>query len=391
MSKLLAKWLNYNTTEFENNAGELRLKDGGTADSKLAESYVKADGSRAMTGNFDVGNFKITNLGQATDPSDAVTKAQLDNAVSGLNWKEPVIKIVHYVKDTAGAPSGTASNDEVCLNTNENKVYVVSSGAWDSGTSTSDGDRYLFGKDGSDTSGNSGTYTADNNIYEQESSVISGTAPSNNDSVMVEQASLDVGADSGWTYDNDSTSWIQFSGAGQINAGDGLSKTGNTLDVNTGNGLQIDSDAVAIDTTITADLNSTQTFTNKTIAEANNSIRADYTPTNYTTADSNLKSHLAGIDTQLNNVRNNAELHLVTSSDVTNGYFTLSGTPHSASTVTATIIRGVEQLNKAIVGTTGLTPDFEVSGSTFNINDNGSSTGLSGDIGADDVVLVQYD
>jgi hypothetical protein len=61
-------------------------------------------------------------------------------------------------------------------------------------------------------------------------------------------------ADSGWVLVTDgpivlgTTALVfsQFSGAGSIEAGAGLSKTGNTLNVNVGPGIQIASDAVAV-------------------------------------------------------------------------------------------------------------------------------------------------
>lgn len=71
--------------------------------------------------------------------------------------------------------------------------------------------------------------------------------------VFVEEG--DVNADSGWTCTNDQGSdvvgtdgltWVQFSGAGQITAGDGMSKTGNTLDVGAGNGIAVAADTVAV-------------------------------------------------------------------------------------------------------------------------------------------------
>jgi hypothetical protein len=72
-------------------------------------------------------------------------------------------------------------------------------------------------------------------------------------SVFVEQG--DVNADSTWvlitnnpiTMDTTPVAFIQFSGLGQITAGNGLSKSGNTLDVNVGDGIYISSDAVAVD------------------------------------------------------------------------------------------------------------------------------------------------
>jgi hypothetical protein len=70
---------------------------------------------------------------------------------------------------------------------------------------------------------------------------------------FVEQGS--VNADSGWVCTNnkggavvgtDALVFSQFSGAGSIVAGAGMSKSGNTLDVNVGDGVQIVSDAVAL-------------------------------------------------------------------------------------------------------------------------------------------------
>lgn len=65
-----------------------------------------------------------------------------------------------------------------------------------------------------------------------------------------------VNADAGFVCTSDSgaavvgtnvLAFTQFSGAGQITAGNGLSKTGDTLDVNVGDGVLITGDAVAID------------------------------------------------------------------------------------------------------------------------------------------------
>lgn len=50
------------------------------------------------------------------------------------------------------------------------------------------------------------------------------------------------------SFGDSDINFIQFSGAGQIDAGDGLSKTGNTLSVNVGSGLTITSDTIKIPT-----------------------------------------------------------------------------------------------------------------------------------------------
>ncbi len=399
MAKVDARWMKFNTSQLEDSSGDLTLKDSGVTDVKLNKVYVYADGSRNMTGNLDMDSHKIVNLTDGSDAQDAVTKNQLDNAVSGLKWKDPVIKMVHYVKTTAGAPSGTGTADEVCLNTNDNKVYVYST-SWDSGTSTNNDDRYLFGLTGTDTTGNSGTYTKDNKVYEETGGVFAETSPSENDALLIQDESYNSPSDSGWTYDADSTTWVQFTGAGQIVAGDGLDKSGNTLSVRTGNGISISSDDVVIDTAVTVDISTAQTLSNKTLASPviNSSVSGSAvldddtfgTATDTTIATS--ESIKAYVDNQLNASENVVEMHKITSGEVTAGYFTLGTTPNNADSVSLAVVTGPQQVNKQSVGATGETPDFDVlSANQIHINNNGSATGLSADLTTDDIVIVMFD
>lgn len=70
--------------------------------------------------------------------------------------------------------------------------------------------------------------------------------------VFVEQGT--VNADSGWVLTSDAPitldvsplTFAQFSGAGQITAGSGLTKTGNTLNVGAGTGITVNADDVAL-------------------------------------------------------------------------------------------------------------------------------------------------
>lgn len=59
-----------------------RLKEGA--------DLFKRDGSVTATGPFSMGSNKITGLDDGTSAGDAVNKSQLDAAVAGLTWKEPV-------------------------------------------------------------------------------------------------------------------------------------------------------------------------------------------------------------------------------------------------------------------------------------------------------------
>jgi hypothetical protein len=212
---------------------------GSITDTKLASDYLYADGTRALTGDLNMNGNKIASLVAPSLGTDAVNKTYVDSLVSGLYWKDPVDYIIHYVKTDSGAPAGTGEDNEYCLNTADDTLYVYSSG-WSLTTAPSADDRYLFTKTGSDTTGNSGTYTPDHKIYEYDGSAWTSISPSANWALLTRNGSLDVLEDSGWTYDDDTSAWIQFTGAGQITAGDGLKKTGNTLYVSTGTGLGID-------------------------------------------------------------------------------------------------------------------------------------------------------
>lgn len=85
------------------------------------------------------------------------------------------------------------------------------------------------------------------------------------------------------------------------------------------------------------------------------------------------------------------EMHKITSDEAYAGYFTLSYTPTDPSTVLIVTYKGIEQINKVVVGDTGATPDYEVKNDNeVHINGNGGSTGLTGDIIIDTIVDITY-
>ena len=65
---------------------------GGITTAKLADgaNFLKKDGTVAMTANFNLGNFKITNLAAGVNPTDAVNVLQLSTLVTGLQGKASV-------------------------------------------------------------------------------------------------------------------------------------------------------------------------------------------------------------------------------------------------------------------------------------------------------------
>jgi hypothetical protein len=214
-----------------------KIADGNVTTAKLAANAVtaaKADLTGTWTfsdlrGTFgadvSAAGFKLSNLASPVGANDAATKAYVDGVAQGLDVKQSVAAIAKANITLSGPQTidGVAlvAGQRVLVagqtTGSENGIYVVAASSW---TRSSD---MAVGADAA------GAFT------------------------FVEQGTTN--ADSGWVCTNDKGSAVigtaalafsQFSGAGSIIAGDGLSKTGNQIDVNVGNGIQIVSDAVAL-------------------------------------------------------------------------------------------------------------------------------------------------
>jgi len=187
-----------------------------------------------MSGNLVMGGNSITGLGAPTGDNDAVRKIYVDAAIAGLSWKNSVVAATTANFDLS--TGGTANVDGVSISAGdrilvlnqtsaaENGVYIAAAGAWSRATDFDEVDE------------------------------INGAA------VYVEQGS--TYADAGFTVTSnvvtlgtDAITLVQFNGASGITAGTGLSKTGNTLDVNLGAGIsETPSDEVGIDTYVNGGL-----------------------------------------------------------------------------------------------------------------------------------------
>lgn len=180
---------------------------GGIADSESL--ILKASSSLGThTGYVDIrdtvtmNSKRIINLASPSAGTDAVNKDFVTDLINGLEWQDPVNYNINYVKTGAGAPTGTATSGERCLNTNEKKLYTYTTG-WDAGVACVTGNRYIFKISGTDTSGNSGTYTKDDKIRTY------------NGSTFIEYIAVEGAAT--WVEDNDDgqynfngTNWVKF-------------------------------------------------------------------------------------------------------------------------------------------------------------------------------------
>ena len=191
----------------------------------------RLDQMAAPTGSVSLNSQTITNLADPVNSSDAATKSFVEATSQGLDVKDSCVAAT-----TANITISTALNngdtlDGVTLSTDdrvlvkdqstasENGIYIV-------GSSPARASDLAAGADaaGFFTFVEQGTVNADNGFV----------CTSNKGSAVVGTNSLTI---------------AQFSGAGQVTAGDGLDKSGNTLsvDLKANGGLVIESTEIAVD------------------------------------------------------------------------------------------------------------------------------------------------
>jgi hypothetical protein len=200
------------------------------ANGTLARVENKLHDFALATSAVDLNNQKITNLTDPTNPQDAANKRYVDAAVVGIDWK-------------ASVRAATDGNRE---------LLEMENGEVLDGVTLATGDRVLV-KNQTDATTN-GIYVVQASGAPVRSSDADTAAEiTASFAVFVEEGT--VNADSGWTLTNNGTitvgtselNFTQFTGLGQITAGDGLTKTANTLNVVPGDGLAVTADSVKID------------------------------------------------------------------------------------------------------------------------------------------------
>jgi len=204
------------------------------ADGTLARLEDKLHNFALATASVDLNNQKITNLTDPTNPQDAANKRYVDAAVVGIDWKASVRAATTAAVTLATALENGDTLDGVVLATGNRVLVKNQADATENGI-------YVVAASGAPTRGTDADTAAE---------ITASFA------VFVEEGT--VNADSGYTLTNDGTvvvgttalTFTQFTGLGQITAGDGLTKTANTLNVVPGDGLAVTADSVKIDRAI---------------------------------------------------------------------------------------------------------------------------------------------
>ena len=197
----------------------------------VAADLLKLNEFTAPDGSVSLNSQKITNLATPTADGDAASKSYVDGVSQGLDVKASCIAATTGNITISTALNNGDTLDGVSLSTNdrvlvkdqssasENGIYIV-------GSSPARADDLAAGADaaGMFTFVEKGTVNADNGFVctSDKGSAVVGT---------------------------NNLAFSQFSGAGQITAGDGLDKSANTLsvDLKSNGGLVIESTEIAVD------------------------------------------------------------------------------------------------------------------------------------------------
>ena len=204
------------------------------------------------SGVVDVNTSRITNVTDPTQAQDAATKSYVDATSSGLDVKSAclyattaALPAVTYANGSSGVGATLTANANAALSVDggspsvddrilvkdqaaqaQNGIYTVTATGSGSAvfvlTRATDYDTTADIKDGTFTFVQQGTANADNGY------------------VMTTNGDITVGTTA--------IAFDQFSGAGQITAGAGLTKTGNTIDIGAGTGITVNANDIQVAT-----------------------------------------------------------------------------------------------------------------------------------------------
>lgn len=186
--------------------------------------------SRKLLTGADLSGQRIQNMADGTGPADAVTKAQLDNAVAGLAWKAPVRVATTANGTLATAFANSQTVDGVTLTTGMRILLKNQTAPAENGI-------YTVNASGAPTRATDADSTAD--LQNATVYVTAGTA--NADQAFTQTANDPTVGTTGLT-------WAQVGGGTAYTAGDGLDLTGSSfsLDIKAGGGLAIDTTELAV-------------------------------------------------------------------------------------------------------------------------------------------------
>lgn len=218
------------------------------------------------TNVLDMSGFKIQNLADGTSAQDAVTKAQLDAAVQGYSWKQPVRAATTANITLSGVQTidgvSVIAGDRVLVKNQSsgatNGLYVAASGAW----------------------ARTGDMDVAAEFVGAAVFVSEGTANGNSQWVMTTDGPITVGTTA--------LVWTQSGAGTSYTAGNGIAISGGVISVDTAITARKYSAAIGDNSsttlTVTHNLNTVDVILSVRIASTNEAVLADWTANGVNTA-----------------------------------------------------------------------------------------------------------
>lgn len=212
-----------------------------------------------FTNNLDLGGFKATQAADGTNPQDLVTKAQLDAAVAGYSWKNPVRAATTANITLSGAQTidgvSVIAGDRVLVKNQStgsaNGIYVAAAGAWARASDMDTAAEFLGAA-----------------VFVSE-----GTTNGNSSWVMTTDGPITVGSTA--------LVWTQFGAGASYTAGSGISISGGVIAVDPAVTARKYSAAIgdgsSTTLTVTHNLNTVDVVIAVRVASTNEAVIADWT------------------------------------------------------------------------------------------------------------------
>lgn len=208
----------------------------GTSDTQTLSN--KTLDTASLGSDLNASSKKITNLADPTSPTDAANKRYVDSAVAGLDWKSAVNLL--STSNIADLTDVTLTIDGHAVGTSEIGYRVLLTAQ---STDSQNGIyEVIAGTTGTITLQRSADADAYGELVGASVFVMEGTTYANTSWVQSNH----------YLTDFTNQDWVQFSGAGTYIAGAGLTQDGLTFNVGAGTGITVNSNDVAIDTTVVA-------------------------------------------------------------------------------------------------------------------------------------------
>jgi len=205
------------------------------------------------SGVVDVNTSRISGVSDPVNATDAANKQYVDAVAEGLHVHEQVHAYVSTALATITGNTVTYDNGSsgVGATLTLTTALDLAGGDLDGDTDITTGDRIIVA--GESNAAHNGIYVVTSTtVLTRATDFDTPTEMAGGDFVWVTHGT--TFADTGWvlgeavtTVGTTAVSFVQFSGLGQITAGDGLAKSGNTLSVNVDDSsIEISSDALQV-------------------------------------------------------------------------------------------------------------------------------------------------